>query len=439
MAYAALRLQPRFIQSSNKFATIRVKTWLKRNNANVERFRPVRSDMKSHSVLGIDLGTSSVKALVVNRDDGRTVGDASAAYAIDRPEPGAAEQSPETWWRATVEAVRQALLQAGHPPIDAIGISGQMHGTVALDESLRPLGAAVIWADQRSAEDAASIEGVLGASLLERAGSRAAVGFQAATLRCLARTQPDRFEAIRMVLPPKDFLRLTMTGEIATDPSDAAGTLLFDLHTRAWSAELAAAAGIDLACLPPIVPSGAISGHLTPDAAHALGLLPCIPVAGGAADAPAAALGVGVIAPDSLLVTFSSGAQVYTPLASPVIDRTGRTHTFASPLDPATMAGWYGMGATLNAGNAVHWFQSLFSETDAARVAEMAESVPPGANGLLFLPYLAGERTPYFDADARGAFIGFNPTHGRPELARAVLEGIGFALLDAWEALREST
>ena len=399
--------------------------------------------MEHRGLIGIDLGTSSVKVVIVDRTDGRLLGAASASYPIDRPQPGHAEQAPERWWRATIDAARRALANADHPPIDAIGLSGQMHGTVLIDRALRPLAPAIIWADQRSASQAAGIERELGSDLLRISGSRVASGFQGASLRWLVEHEPALIDALHKVLLPKDYIRLRLTGDLATDPADAAGTLLFDLHRGDWSEPLIAASQVDPDWLPPIVPSHAISGRLGRDAALALGLPPGIPVATGTADAPAAALGAGVVDPGSLLITLSSGAQVYAPLTSPAIDPLGRIHTFSapSPLDP--VAPWYAMGATLNAGLALNWFRDLFdSSSDGIEPAarfERAGTIAPGANGLLFLPYLAGERTPHFDPDARGAFFGLDPSHCREHLERAVLEGIGFALLDAWQVVQEVT
>jgi xylulokinase len=395
-------------------------------------------------VLGIDLGTGSVKATVVDLADGRSLGSASASYPTDRPEPGAAEQSPDLWWRATIDAVRRALNDAGHPPIEAIGLTGQMHGTVTLDAGHHPNGPAIIWSDQRSAAMVTNMEAELGPNLLDIAGSRLAPGFQAATLRWLQAHRPDRWATTRLVLLPKDYLRLRLTGEIATDPSDAAGTLLFDIRTRTWSPELMAVAGVTRDHLPAIVRSGDVSGRLSREAALSLGLPPGLPVAGGAGDAPAAALGSGVIAPGQLLITLSSGAQALTPLAAPIVDAHGRLHTFASPFEPGGAgAPWYGMGATLNAGNAIDWLCSiLFDANDAEsynRLFALAAKSPPGAHGLLALPYLAGERTPHFDPSARGAYIGLDARHDRGDLVRALLEGISFALFDAWDVLQTVT
>ncbi len=399
--------------------------------------------MQHQCLLGIDLGTGSVKALIVDRADGRALGEASVDYPIDRPEPGTAEQSPEAWWRATVDAVHRALTNSGHPTIEAIGLSGQMHGTVTLDAAHRPNGPAIIWADQRSAREAREIEERLGDELLDISGSRIAPGFQAATLRWLQRHRPECWATTRHILLPKDYLRLRLTGELTTEPSDAAGALLFDIQTRDWSSKLLDAAGVGREQLPPIVPSSASSGRLTRDAAMALGLPPGIPVAGGAADAPAAALGAGMIAPGDLMITLSSGAQVYTPLDAPLVDRLGRLHTLAAPFEPGEGPLWYAMGATLNAGLAYRWLRGLLfdhpDESTFDRMNDLAATASPGANGLLFLPYLAGERTPHLDPDARGAFIGLDARHGRGELVRATLEGVSFALFDAWQVLQETT
>jgi len=396
------------------------------------------------AILGIDLGTGSAKALVVDRDDGRLLGEASAAYPTHRPEPGAAEQSPDEWWRATIYAVRRAISAAGNPAIDAIGLSGQMHGTVTLDAERRASAPAIIWADQRSALDAIALTEELGSRLIEIAGSPIAPGFQAATIHWMRRVQPERWETTAFALLPKDYIRLQLTGDLVTDPSDASGTLLFDVNRREWSPELMAAAGVDRSQLPDIAPSTARTGTLSRQAGLTLGLLPGIPVAGGAADAPAAALGAGVIRPGELLLTLSSGAQAYTPVNVPAIHASGQLHTFATPFDGShQVARFYTMGATLNAGLALTWLRDqvlgLTDDDALERISAWAANGPVGSDGLIFLPYLSGERTPLFDTSARGAFLGLSAEHGPDAIARSVFEGISLALFDAWEVVQAET
>jgi xylulokinase len=398
----------------------------------------------TRALLGIDLGTGAVKAVLVDPNDGRVLGVGSAEHPTHHPAPGAAEQDPADWERAATVAVRAALAAAGPVEVAAIGLAGQMHGAVLLDRADRPLAPAIIWADSRSAAAARAITTDLGpARVVDLAGSPVAAGFQAATLRWLRDTDPALLARTTTVLAPKDELRRRLTGDRATDPSDAAATLLADRRTRAWSPELVAAAGIDPAALPPIRASSAIAGTLLPAPAAAMGLPAGIPVVTGGADASCAALGAGVAGPGDLLLTLSTGAQALTFVAAPEIDPGGRLHTFASPLPIESGAGWSIMGATMVAGLILRWLRdALFALPPADAYATMtvwAGEVPAGAGGLLCLPYLTGERTPHLNPDARGAFIGLGPEHGRGHLVRAALEGATFALHEAAEVVTALT
>jgi len=393
------------------------------------------------ALLGIDLGTGSVKAIVVDAADGRILGQGSAPYPIERPVPGGAEQAPAAWWSATRAAVRHAVLESGGANVAAISLSGQMHGTVTLGETGEPIGNAIIWEDTRSAGSAEVITREVGKTrLLAITGSPIAAGFQAATAHWLQRRQPERWHRTATLLLPKDWLRYRLTGAIATEPSDAASTLLLDRQTRDWSPVMLAAAGIERPQLPEIVPSGAVSGALSLAAAGALGLVPGTPVVAGSADAPAAALGAGITRPGELLVTISTGAQVLTPLAEPRFDSLGRLHTFCTPFEPGGWdAAWYCMGATMAAGLALRWLRDDVFAGDLTYddMTALAADVPIGAGGLLFLPYLAGERTPHLNPNARGAFIGLDAGHTRGHLIRAVLEGVSLSIFDAWTTLKE--
>lgn len=392
--------------------------------------------------LGIDLGTSSLKALVVD-STGNVIGQGSGEYPILSPQPAYAEQEPQAWWRAAVQAVRQATANLSHRyAIVVLALSGQMHGTVLLDGSAQPLAPAIIWPDQRSYAEVAQITAQIGAEkLIVLTGSPMATGFQAATLAWLHRHRPDLWAAIRHILLPKDYLRWCMTGHFATDPSDAAGTLLLNAATRTWASAMINLLQIDPAWLPPIQPSSAIGGELLPDAAAELGLPPAIPVVTGAADTACSALGAGVLTPDTLLITLSSGGQLLIPSPTVAVDPKGRIHTFCHALEPNSGAGWYQMAALLNVGLVVNWLREKLWELSAPnafeQISEWASQAPLGSLGLLFLPYLMGERTPYMDAHARGAFIGLTQAHGRREITRAVLEGITLACYNAYSVLQE--
>ena len=394
--------------------------------------------MSTPAILAIDLGTGSVKALLIDRECS-VLASASTSYPVLRPHDGWAEQDPDAWWHATVAAARQAIAAFGDPKVTAIGLSGQMHGTVLLDASFQPLRPAIIWEDRRSAAQVRSLTEAIGAArLIDIGGSPVATGFQAATLAWLVEHEPEVIAKTLSILLPADYLRFRLTGELATEPSDASSTLLFDVERRTWSPEMADAVGIDLALLPPVVRSAAISGNLTTEAAGELGLQPGIPVAGDGADAPLAALAADATAIDTLLLTISTGSQAILPAAQPVVDPKGRIHTWCSLAEPGSdLPAWYQMGATLASGRALRWLREEVISLPAGDLDDSIAHVPPGSEGLLFLPYLNGERTPHMDPDASGAFLGLKAHHGPDELTRSVMEGSVFALYDAFEVLEE--
>ncbi len=397
----------------------------------------------SAALLGIDLGTSSVKVVVVHSESGVVCSSAAASYPVQHPEPGAAEQDPDAWWQAIIAAVRSALLNAGsNISIEAIGLSGQMHGTVLLGASGEVVAPAIIWSDTRSASSVRELTtGVGRERVLAIAGSPLAAGFQAATIHWLRAHHPELWTRTATVLLPKDYLRYRLTGSFFTDPSDAASTLLLDARTRDWSSELLKATGVSRDQLPTVVPSTAKAGELTTEAAKALGLNPGITVVGGAGDAAAAAVGAGVVDASSLLLTLSTGAQALAPIAIPAVDREGRIHTFCSAFEPeCDAAAWNLMGATMSAGLALRWLrEELFQISPDAGFDDIkaAARIPIGANGLLFLPYLTGERTPHMNANARGLFAGISPEHKRTHFTRAVMEGVAMALYDAFYVVRD--
>ncbi len=395
-------------------------------------------------LLGIDLGTSSVKVLLVT-DTGQILGQGSAEYSIHHPQPNRSEQSPDDWWQATITAVRRALASVQDTPvsISAIGFSGQMHGTVLLNKTGQWLAPAVIWPDQRSQRQVQEITDLLGAErLIELTGSPVATGFQAATLRWVQQAQPDLWRQTHIILLPKDYLRWRLTGHYHTDPSDGSGTLLLDVHRRDWSPQVLAALDIDAAKLPAVQASTAVAGYLSYQAARALGLSAGIPVVTGAADTASSAVGAGIVKAQTLLLTISTGGQIVLPAPEVHVDQAGRIHTFCGALTPEPdQAGWYQMAAILSAGLALRWLrdQVLGLSGDGAYTQMMAwaEKVPPGAKGLLFLPYLVGERTPHMDPQARGLFLGLSASHSRAELVRAVMEGVALAAYDAYRVLAE--
>jgi xylulokinase len=402
-------------------------------------------------LMGIDLGTSSVKVLLT-AIDGRVAGQGNAEYAIDRPQPDWAEQHPDSWWRAVVEATHAALrdasrLRSESKPADriqAIGLSGQMHGVVLLSESHEPLAPAVIWPDQRSGREVAELTAELGDERVIRlSGGRLASGFMAATLLWMRKHDRALLDRAAWVMSPKDALRLRMTGEVATDPSDGSGTGMLSPETRRWTPDLVAKVGVEPDRLPPLCESTTVAGVLRPGVAAELGLPADIPVVVGGADTPAGMLGAGLTSRDSFLLTLSTGGQLVTLSDDPLTDPTGSSYTYCSVLPPGQgSAGWYRMVAILSAGLALRWLRDevfrLKGRNAYARMLEWASAAPPGSRGLIFLPYLAGERSPHLDPAARGVLVGLTAAHGRAELARAVVEGITLGCYDASRALADA-
>lgn len=394
--------------------------------------------MTDPALLALDLGTGSLKALLVDREC-RMLASASESYPVERPHDGWAEQNPDRWWNACVAATRNVLAAAGMPEIAAIGISGQMHGTVLLDAAGLPVRPAIIWEDRRSAAQVRTLTDKIGATrLIEICGSPVATGFQAASIVWLVENEPESIERSARILLPGDYLRFRLSGLFATEPSDASSTLLFNINKRDWSAELLAALGLNRGHFPDVAESTAITGGLSVDAANDLGLNAGIPIAGGGGDAPLAALAAGATSSDSLLLTISTGSQAILPANEAVVDPNGRIHTWCSVASPGSgLPGWYQMGATLASGRALRWLREEIMAGSAPPLEATVAKVPPGSDGLLFLPYLNGERTPHMDPDAAGAFIGLRAQHGQAELSRAVMEGAAFALLDAFRVLQE--
>jgi xylulokinase len=371
-------------------------------------------------LIGLDVGTSSCKGLAID-ENGVVLSEAERGYPFDTPRPGWAEQDPELWWQAAVAV----LAELGAEGAEGIGLSGQMHGLVALGADDRPLRPAILWNDGRAQRECALIEERVGVQrLLALSGNRALAGFTAPKLLWMAEHEPELHARIRRVLLPKDYVRLRLCGEHATDVSDASGTLLFDVAARTWSAELLQTLELDSSWLPVALESGAHSGDTAAG----------VPVAAGAGDQAAGALGVGVIdqrGPASIVLGTSGvvfAARDHYPAAP-----DGSLHVFCH----AVPAVWHVMGVMLSAAGSLRWLSDVLGgETDFATLEAEAARWPPGAEGLLFAPYLAGERTPYADPDARGAFIGLSLRHDRAALVRAVLEGVAFGLRDCFELIR---
>ena len=384
-------------------------------------------------LLGLDLGTGSVKALLLD-EGGAALGEGSASYPVRAPRPGWAESFPEDWWEAVLEATTATLGPRG-AEVTAIGLSGQMHGVVLAESGGHPLRPAVIWADARSGEQLAAYRGLAG-DLRSRLANPPAVGMAGPSLLWLRDNEPGAYASARWALQPKDWLRLRLTGEAAAEPSDASATLLYDLIADDWAYPVVEALGLRSGLLAPLVASAGVAGTLTEDAARGLGLRTGLPVAAGGADTAAAMLGGGLLRPGAVQLTVGTGAQIVSPKDVPEPDARERTHLYrAATADPPGL--WYSMAAIQNAGLALEWVRRVLGVSWQEVYAE-AFAVPPGAGGVVFLPYLSGERTPRFDPGARGAWTGLGLDHDRGHLLRAALEGVAFALREGLEALKSA-
>ena len=373
------------------------------------------------ALIGLDIGTSGVKALAVGEDDGAILARREVGYPLSTPHPGWAEQDPADWWRATGEAL-EAL---GVDEVAGIGLSGQMHGLVALDAAGDVIRPAILWNDGRTAAECAEIEERVGLErLISLTGNRALTGFTAPKLLWLRRHEPEAYGRIAKVMLPKDYVRWKLCGEHAIDMADASGTLLLDVANRRWSGEVLDALEIDRAWLPRLLESPEVSGA-TPDG---------VPVAAGAGDQAAGALGVGVDRPGPLSVALGTSGVVFAALPAFAADERARVHAFCH----AVPGGWHAMGVMLSAAGSLAWLRDAAAPGEEfGPLVESARAWDPGAEGLTFLPYLAGERTPHADPDARGAFTGLGLRHDRGALVRAVLEGVAYGLRDSLDLLVE--
>ena len=394
--------------------------------------------------VGIDLGTSSVRVLALG-SDGRVLGVQGCVYAIREPRPGFAEQSPREWWDAVVDSTRRLLgldaLRGAR--VRAIGLSGQMHGLVLLDRDGTPLRDAIIWPDRRAADLCREWTDTIGTDTIGSiTGLPVATGFLAPSLAWVKRNERPIYDRATSAVLPKDYVRFRLTGQVATDVTDASGSLLFDVTRREWSTRLLAAFGLDAGLLPPVVATAAAHGTLTGSAADETGLPAGTPVAAGGADIAMANLALGVGEPGPVAVSISTGGTVVTGVDRLVLDR--RLHTFCGVMPGR----WILMGAILSAGLSMSWFaRSIASpaggvdpEHDDGGIETLsreAEAVPAGSEGLLFAPYLCGERTPYMDPHARGCFIGLSLRHTRAHMARAIMEGVACSLADSLELFRQ--
>ncbi len=394
--------------------------------------------------LGIDIGTSGTKTILID-SRGSVLAQATGEYGLSHPQPMWSEQNPEDWWQAVVKTVRTVVKKSRikAAEIRAIGLSGQMHGAVFLDRNDQVVRPAILWNDQRTAEECAEIERRAGGRkrLVSLVANPALTGFTAPKILWLRNHETRNFERTRRVLLPKDEIRRRLTGEYATDVSDASGTLLLDVARRKWSGKLLEKLELDPELLPPVFESEDVTGRLTDAAAKLLGLSSDVIVVGGAGDCAAAALGTGVVKSGILNSSLGTSSVVFAHSDEFRLDPAGRLHTFCH----AVRGKWHQMGVTLTGGGALSWFrQTLCPEMRPSagrsvyqQLEAEAAATAPGSAGLYFLPYLAGERTPHADPNARGCWIGLTLSHSRGHLVRSLMEGVTMAMRDTLEIIRE--
>lgn len=397
-------------------------------------------------LIGLDVGTSGAKAILIDAA-GEVLAASVNEHPLQTPHPLWSEQNPEDWWRAACQSIHGVLVQSGLPSsqIVAVGLTGQMHGLVLLDADRRVLRPAILWNDQRTGRQCQQINDQIGfEKLLSLTGNPVLPGFTAPKIAWVREHEPEIYGQVRHFLLPKDYLRFRLTGELITDVSDASGTSLFDVKNRTWSTEMFSALNIPLSWAPTCLESIEISGRLHADAAAATGLAQNTPVVAGGGDQAAQAVGTGLYQEGLVSVTLGTSGVVFAPTDRPMIEPQGRLHAFCHAIPEK----WHVMGVMLAAGGSLRWYRDTLCRAEKEEAAKKnidpyelitadAAQAPVGSDGLFFLPYLSGERTPHPDPDARGAFIGLTVRHKKSHLSRAVLEGISFGLADSFTLTRE--
>ena len=387
--------------------------------------------------LGIDIGTGGSRALVID-ELGSVVATSTVQHeAFASPQIGWAEQSPEDWWRATCLAVRQLLAveNVNADEIGAVSFSGQMHGSVLLDEADKVLRPALLWCDQRTERQCAEITEKVGSQqLIELVSNPAVTGFTLPKLLWVREKEPEVWKRVRSVLLPKDYIRLRLSGDKASDVADSSGTLLFDVRKREWSSKMLSVFGIDRSLLPRVFESVEVTGKISRAGAEATGLKEGTLVVAGAGDNAAGAVGMGIVSPGTVSATIGTSGVVFVVTERPTIDMNGRIHSLCHAIPNR----WHMTGVTLAAGLSFRWFRdNLGCGSDYDSLVNDAARVPAGSDGAIWLPYLMGERAPYLDPNARAAFVGLTASHTKSHLSRAVLEGVAFSLRDSFEVFRE--
>ena len=397
-------------------------------------------------LIGIDVGTSATKTVLFD-ERCRVIASASCEYPLSQPQNGWAEQNPHYWYSAVVQTISQVMKQAGvaAAAVKGIGLSGQMHGLVMLDEHDEVIRPAIIWCDQRTGKECEEITQRVGAGrLIEITANPALTGFTASKILWVRRHEPENYRRCRHILLPKDYIRFCMTGDYATDVSDASGMQLLDVPHRCWSQEVLKALDIDPALLPKVYESPDVTGTITKQFAAQTGLSVDTVVVGGAGDNAAAAVGTGIVEDGKAFTTIGSSGVVFAHTSDIRIDPKGRVHTFCC----AVPGCWHVMGVTQAAGLSLRWFRDTLGKNyteEALRLGKdpyalmdkEAEQIPMGSHRLLYLPYLMGERTPHLNPDCRGVFFGLSAIHSQADLLRAVLEGVSYSLTDCYDVLQE--
>src|SRR5688572_7254174 len=385
------------------------------------------------TLLGIDVSTTGVKALLIDCD-GAIVHSFTSPIQLSNPRPLWSEQQPRDWWQAAVTSIQHVLRETSADNIAAIGLTGQMHGLVLLDHAGEVLRPAILWNDQRCAEECDEIRTLVGKErLIQISGNDALTGFTAPKILWVRNHEPEVYERARHVLLPKDYLRYRLTHEYAMDKADGSGTLLFNLERRDWSNDVLSALDIPANWLPPTFEGPEITGRVTREAAEATGLAEGTPVVAGGGDQSAQAVGVGAIRPGVLAVTMGTSGVVFAATETPLIESEGRLHAFCH----AVPERWHLMGVMLSAAGSLQWYRdALYPNVNFEELVKEAAAVPAGSDGLLFLPYLCGERTPHPDPLARGSWVGLTTRHTRAHLTRAVLEGVAFGLKDIFALIQ---
>lgn len=398
------------------------------------------------ALLGIDIGTSGTKTLLID-DEGRALASAGYEYPLSTPRPGWAEQDPHHWWEATQVTIRAVLQKAGISgnQVRGIGLSGQMHGSVFLDANNEVLRPALLWCDQRTAAQCQWITETVGADrVVELTSNPVLTGFTAPKIIWLRDNEPEAYARVRKVLLPKDYIRYQLTGAFATEVSDASGTAMFHVRERRWATELLDAIDVPAEWMAECFESDVPSARVSAAAAAATGLREGTPVVGGGGDQAAGAVGNGIVESGIISSTVGTSGVVFAFSDEPAVDPNLRLHTFCH----AVRGKWHQMGVMLSAGGSLRWYRDVIAGAERSVAQAMgvdpyqlisaeAETAPPGCEGLIFLPYLTGERTPYPDPNARGVYFGLTLRHDRPHLARAVLEGVAYGLRDSFEILAE--